>query len=92
MRPDRGVVGDVDVAVAVSDRYEDEEFVSRQEEMIVRDHASPRSIIEQIGYAELKLVRYLRGRSGRIDLELKRAGEGLPPGATSSVVYERTVR
>lgn len=89
MQPDKDVVGDIDIAVELTDRFEDSEFDTRQSEMIVRDSASPRSIIEQIGYGQLKLVRHLRGRSGRIDLELKHVGDDLPAGATSSVVYER---
>lgn len=90
VRPEAELVGDVDVAIELTDRYEHAESLTRQDEMITRDNASPRSIIEQIGYAQLKLVRYLRGRSGRIDLELKRPGQDLPPGAVSTVVYDRT--
>lgn len=58
-----------------------------QDAMIARDEATPRSIVAEIAYADTKLLRTLRGRSGRVDLFRLTEHSSLPPGATSVTVY-----
>jgi hypothetical protein len=80
-------VGDVDVAAVLEPRFDDAEYGTRQERMIVEDGARPGTITEVITFAHAKLLRHLRGRSPRVDLVDYGAGESLPPGAQSKLVY-----
>jgi len=87
--PGDGPVGDVDLAVRLEPRYEHEGYLWRNEDMIDADRARPQTIIETLGYAEEKLLRYLRGRSPRVDLlQGGSRGSGLPPGVTPVPLYE----
>ena len=82
-------VGDLDIAVRLQARFEAEDLRHRQREMIERDGAHPRSMVERAFYAHMKLIRHLRGRSGRIDLVEIDDARPLPPGATGITVYRR---
>lgn len=87
--PGDGPVGDVDLAVRLEPRYEHEDYLRRNDDMIDADGARPQTIIDTLGYAEVKLLRYLRRRSPRVDLlQGGPRGSGLPPGATPVPLYE----
>jgi hypothetical protein len=55
--------------------------------MIERDDARPNSVVAAIGYAQRKVMRYLRVSSPKVDLVEFGAGQPLPPGAVSRVTY-----
>jgi hypothetical protein len=55
--------------------------------MIAEDGARPATITEVITYGHAKLLRHLRGRSPRVDLVDDGAGESLPAGAQTKVIY-----
>lgn len=87
--PGDGPVGDVDLAVRLEHRYDHEDYLRLNDDMIDADGARPQTIIETLGYAEEKLLRYLRGRSPRVDLlQGGPSGSGLPPGVTPVPLYE----
>lgn len=77
-------VGDVDVGVRFVPRFAATEYHARQDALIAQDGASPRSVFALVGYAQVKLLRHLRSRSRRIDLD---DIGGVPPGATRRTVY-----
>lgn len=81
-----GAVGDVDVGVRLRPRYEPDELFRRQALMIAADGARP-SGMTALAYAEVKVMRLLRGGSSRIDLLTHDEHHPLPPGALSRVVY-----
>jgi hypothetical protein len=81
--PGDGPVGDVDRAVRLEKRYDHDGYLRRNDDMIDADGARPQTIIDTLGYAEVKLLRHLRGRSPRVDLlQGGPRGSGLPPGVT----------
>jgi predicted nucleotidyltransferase len=82
-------VGDVDLAVHLERRYEDDDYMRRNDDMIDADGARPQTIIDVLGYAEVKILRHLRGRSPRVDLlQSGHRGTGLPPGVTLVPLYQ----
>lgn len=82
-------VGDVDLAIWLVARYRDEEYFQRQHQMLIEDDARPSTIVGQVGYAQTKLLRHIRGRSPKVDLVDHSADQPLPPGAVAMVVYRR---
>lgn len=85
-----GPVGDIDVAVRLQQRFEDDEYDRRQRAMIETDDAYPANALAYFAYAQQKVVRHLRGRSPKVDLVEFDDRQPLPPGATSRVVYRRS--
>jgi predicted nucleotidyltransferase len=90
-RPETEQVGDVDVAVRLQQRHEHDDFLRRQWRMIEIDGAQPGSIVAQIGYAQTKVLRYVRGKSPRVDLVPLSDRQPLPDGATAVVAYRRPI-
>ena len=86
-RGDSETVGDIDVAARLLERYPHDEYLHRQRDMIDHDQARPGSIVEEIGYAQTKVMRHLRGRSPKVDLVELSDRQPLPEGATATVVY-----
>ena len=80
-------VGDVDVGVRIEPRFGPDDYVARQEQLIDADGAQPRSIVDTLGFAQVKLFRHLRGRSPRVDLVETGPSRPLPPGAVTRTVY-----
>lgn len=86
--PGDGPVGDVDLVVCLEHRYEHEDYLRRNDAMIEADGARPQSIVAALSYAEVKLLRYLRGRSPRVDLlQGGPRGSGLPPDVSPVPLY-----
>jgi predicted nucleotidyltransferase len=91
-RPQTEQVGDIDVAVRLQQRHDHDEFLRRQWLMIENDGAQPGSIVAQIGYAQTKVLRYVRGKSPRVDLVPLSDREPLPDGATAVLAYQRAIQ
>ena len=87
-RPGNGPVGDVDLAVRLERRYEGDDHVRRNEAMVEVGDARPQSFVDWAFYAQRKLLRYLRGRSPRVDLVQDIPGGGLPPGISPVPLYQ----
>lgn len=82
-------VGDIDLAVRLEQRYEHDDHMRRNDDMIDADGARPQTIIDVLSYAEVKVLRHLRGRSPRVDLlQSGPRGTGLPPGVTLVPLYQ----
>lgn len=87
--PGDAPVGDIDLAVLLQRRYEDDDYMRRNEDLIDADGAQPKTIIDVVSYAEVKVLRHLRGRSPRVDLiESGSRRSGLPPGVTLVPLYQ----
>jgi hypothetical protein len=87
--PGDGPVGDIDLAVHLQRRYEDDDYMRRNEDMIDVDGARPQTIIDVLSYADVKVLRHLRGRSPRVDLiDSGPRCRGLPPGVTLVPLYQ----
>lgn len=76
-------VGDLDLAIRLCRRYPDAEYRRLQDDMIERDDARPRDFLDQMQYAQKKVVSYLRDSSPKVDLVEIHDDEDIPPGATT---------
>jgi len=80
-------VGDIDLAVFLEPRCTGDEFLDRQYEMIDRDGARPSTFAATVLYAHAKLLRFLQGRSPRVDLADHTGERPLPPDWVGRTVY-----
>ena len=69
-------VGDVDVGVRIEPRFGPDDYVARQEQLIDADGAQPRSIVDTLGYAQVKLFRLGRSLEPCTRLTLEHEGGG----------------
>lgn len=92
----RQLVGDVDLQVVYSQRYDTEEHQRRNDALIEQawneGHAGPTSVFDQLTWAESRLFKRLRARQPRLDIQFDRAGaeHPLPAGVTLREVYRRS--
>ena len=91
-RPDDDYVGDVDLAIALSSRWEGAEMQRRSLERVnlaIEQGRRFDSFIDELGWPEIEVLRFLKGRS-RV-LSLTRTNDSVLQTATSTVIYARRV-
>ena len=94
--PSKAEVGDVDVRVVYSHRYEWDEHRDRNHELINRalkeGRSGPNSIVEELFWSDDRMFKRLRARQPSLDIQFDRDGaeKPLPEGATTKEVYRRT--
>jgi hypothetical protein len=91
--PDNDLVGDVDAQVLYHRRYDGDEQVQRNNELLRRREAegrsTPSTFVHRLFFAETEMQRRLRARQARLDIQFDLAGSPypLPPGAVTREVY-----
>ena len=90
-------VGDVDVHIVYSHRYDHDEHRERNWDLIreacEQGRTGPSSIIEELFWADDRMFKRLRSRQSRLDIQFDRDGaeKSLPEGAMVVEVYRRAV-